>query len=54
VASRLVPPPVGTPRVVPPGIDLVRGPARRRPVRTVVVTGLARGGLVRTLRFDAP
>lgn len=52
VASGTIPPTLGcvAPRA---GLDLVRGTARHTPVRSAAVVGLARGGLVRALRFSA-
>jgi 3-oxoacyl-[acyl-carrier-protein] synthase II len=51
VASGAIPPTLGRARTSPPGLDLVRGAARCTRVGTAAVTGLARGGLVRALRF---
>jgi 3-oxoacyl-[acyl-carrier-protein] synthase II len=53
VAAGVTPPTVGTTAPARPDLDVVVGSARRIPLRTAVVTGLARGGLVRALRFDA-
>jgi 3-oxoacyl-[acyl-carrier-protein] synthase II len=52
VAVGTIPPTLGlgVPRAP---LDVVRGTARHTPLRSSVVTGLARGGLVRVLRFDA-
>ena len=52
VAAGTIPPTLGlgAPRAA---LDVVRGTARQTPLRSAVVTGLARGGLVRMLRFDA-
>jgi 3-oxoacyl-(acyl-carrier-protein) synthase len=54
VARGVVPPTLG---LVPPardGLDVVTGSARARRVRVAVVDGLARGGLCRPLRLEAP
>ena len=52
VAGGFVPPTPGcrTPRH--PGLDVVRSTARERPVRAALVTGLARGGIVRPVRLE--
>jgi 3-oxoacyl-[acyl-carrier-protein] synthase II len=52
VASGTIPPTLGL-TMTRAALDVVRGAARHAPLRSAVVTGLARGGLVRTLRFDA-
>lgn len=52
LATGTIPPTLWT-AAPPEGLDVVTGTARRTPLRTAVVTGLARGGLVRALRFDA-
>jgi 3-oxoacyl-(acyl-carrier-protein) synthase len=54
VASSVIPPTLGAAHTAPPGLDVVRGAPRRARVGTAAVTGLARGGLVRALRFAAP
>jgi 3-oxoacyl-[acyl-carrier-protein] synthase II len=54
VARGVVPPTLG---LVPPareGLDVVTGAARARRVRVAIVDGLARGGLCRPLRLEAP
>jgi 3-oxoacyl-[acyl-carrier-protein] synthase II len=52
VAFGVIPPTLGL-TTSPPGLEVVTGSARRMPLRSAVVTGLGRGGLVRALRFDA-
>jgi 3-oxoacyl-[acyl-carrier-protein] synthase II len=54
VSTGVVPPTLG---LVPParaGLDVVTGAARRGRVRVAAVGGLARGGLCRVLRLEAP
>jgi 3-oxoacyl-[acyl-carrier-protein] synthase II len=52
LAGGVIPPTLGT-TTAPRELDVVTGAARRGPLRSAVVTGLGRGGLVRALRFDA-
>ena len=52
VSSDLIPPTLGSGDTVAPGLDVVRGAARTSRVGAAVVTGVARGGLVRALRFE--
>ena len=54
VSSRRIPPTLGNGPTAPAGLDVVRGAARTLPTGVAVVTGLARGGFVRALRFEAP
>src|SRR5262249_52901797 len=49
----LVPPTVGWSAATARGLDVVTGPARAMPVRSVLVDGLARGGVCRPLRLEA-
>jgi 3-oxoacyl-[acyl-carrier-protein] synthase II len=53
VVSGAIPPTLGLTSPPRTDLDVVTGTARPGPLRTAAVTGLARGGLVRTLRFDA-
>jgi len=46
-------PPAAAPPAQLAGLDLVRGEARRTPVRSAVVNALARGGLCRPVRLEA-
>jgi 3-oxoacyl-(acyl-carrier-protein) synthase len=52
IASGTIPPAAAPPARLA-ALDLVRGEARRGPVRTAVVDALARGGLCRPLRLEA-
>jgi 3-oxoacyl-(acyl-carrier-protein) synthase len=54
IAHDAVPPVVGLAEPAVAGLDVVRGAARATAVRVAVVPGLARGGLCRPLRFEAP
>lgn len=54
IAAGLVPPTRGCRPPARDDLDVVVGAARRRRVHAAVVTGLARGGLCRPLRFEAP
>jgi 3-oxoacyl-[acyl-carrier-protein] synthase II len=54
LADGVVPPTVGLRPPARAGLQVVVGAARRLALRTVVVLGLARGGVCRALRFEAP
>lgn len=53
VSQGFVPPTVGCLRPYDSRLDVVRGSPRTGPLRAAVVTGLARGGMVRPVRIEA-
>jgi 3-oxoacyl-(acyl-carrier-protein) synthase len=54
IRNGVVPPVAGWPAAQARGLDVVTGVARRASIRSVLVDGLARGGVCRPLRLEAP